>query len=579
MTCLTKIACASAFVLVAFAALAQEDSSPAQTLFINVNVFDGTSDQLAMGMNVLVEDNLIKSVSAEDIHAAGATVIDGGGRTLMPGMIDMHAHLCLRDGMLTFRDNYDQMMAGANTAHVLLDYLDQGFTTARDAGCNVLSVAKGVNNGLIPGPRIFPSGGFLSQTGGHADTGYFNESLHFVDTLQQANFGYIVDGPAEVMKAARHNLRAGATQLKIMAGGGVASEFDPLHMTQFTIEEMQAAVQIAADYGTYVLAHAYHDASVNRAIDAGVRVIEHNFLVSEKTIERMKTEGVALSVQAVVALVQFGDPDSITFFSPDQKAKAKQVNSGALQMMKWAVKHNLLMVTGGDMFGPYVFSQADNVIKFNEVTEDTFLTLKTATSNAGEVLSWSGGMNPYKYGTLGTIAEGGYADIILINGNPLENIKLISREYVAFVMKDGVIYKNTLSAASPASPDENEATIRTRLTIDGRIAIYGVQFTTDSADLIEGSERTLAIIAAVLKASPDVKIAVVGHTDNEGGHDHNLELSKLRADAVVAELIEKYGIAGDRLFAAGASFLSPIASNDNEEGRALNRRVELVRVK
>jgi imidazolonepropionase-like amidohydrolase len=247
------------------------------------------------------------------------------------------------------------------------------------------------------------------------------------------------------MKAARHNLRAGATQIKIMAGGGVASEFDPLHMTQFTLEEMQAAVGIAEDYGTYVLAHAYHDSSVNRAIDAGVKVIEHNFLVSEETILRMKKEGVALSVQAVVALVQFGDPDSITFFSPDQKAKAKKVNSGALQMMKWAVKHDLLMVTGGDMFGPFLPMQADNIIKFNEVTQNTFLTLKTATSNAAEVLSWSGGMNPYKYGTLGTITEGGYADIILINGNPLEDIEKISRKYVDFVMKDGSIYKNTLN--------------------------------------------------------------------------------------------------------------------------------------
>jgi imidazolonepropionase-like amidohydrolase len=423
---------------------------PRKVVFFNVNIFDGIKEKLLENASVLVEGNLIKKISERKIKAKGAYLVDGGGRTLMPGLIDMHAHLCLRDGMLTFRDNYDQMLAGANTAHVLLDYLDQGFTTARDAGCNVLSVAKGVNNALIPGPRIFPSGGFLSQAGGHADTGYFNESLHFEDTLQRNNFGYIVDGPAEVIKAARHNLRAGATQIKIMAGGGVASEFDPLHMTQFTLEEMKAAVNIAADYGTYVMAHAYHDRSVNRAIDAGVKVIEHNFLVSENTIKRMKKEDVALSVQAVVALVQFGDPDSITFFSPDQRNKAKQVNSGALQMMKWAIKHDLLMVTGGDMFGPYLYTQADNIIKFNEVTNNPFATLKTATSNAGKVLSWSGGMNPYKSGTIGTIIEGGYADIILINGNPLKNIKLISRKTVDFVMKDGLVYKNWLpSDAAP----------------------------------------------------------------------------------------------------------------------------------
>ena len=256
--------------------------------------------------------------------------------------------------------------------------------------------------------------------------------------------GYIVDGVPEVIKAARQNLRRGATQIKIMAGGGVSSEFDPLHMVQFSLEEMKAIVGVAEDYGTYVLAHAYHDKSVNRAIDAGVRVIEHNFLVSEETVMRMKSEGVALSVQAVVSLVQFGDAESITFFTPDQKNKSTRVNEGALQMMKWAVKHDLLMVTGGDMFGPYVFSQADNIIKFNEVVNDPVAVLKTATSNAAEVLSWSGEMNPYKYGTLGTIVEGGYADMILIDGNPLEDITRISREHVDFVMKDGVVYKNDL---------------------------------------------------------------------------------------------------------------------------------------
>jgi len=271
-------------------------------------------------------------------------------------------------------------------------------------------------------------------------------------------FGFIADGVPEVMRAARHNLRAGATQIKVMAGGGVASEFDPLHTTQYSLEELKAIVGVAEDYGTYVLVHAYHDRSVNRAIDAGVRVIDHNFLVSEKTIIRMKEEGVALSVQAVQSLQAFGDPESITFFSADQKAKAAKVNAGAQQMMEWAVKHKLLMVTGGDMFGPDVVRQADNIIWFNDkVAKDPLLSLKTATSNAAEVLTWSGGMNPYKEGTLGTITEGGYADIILINGNPLKDIKAIKRDKVDFVMKDGLVYKNWLPDQSapafrPAKP-------------------------------------------------------------------------------------------------------------------------------
>jgi len=212
-----------------------------------------------------------------------------------------------------------------------------------------------------------------------------------------------------------------------------------------------------------VLVHAYHDRSVNRAIDAGVRVIEHNFLVSEDTIIRMKEEGIALSVQSVVAFESF-DPESveqITFFSADQKAKAVQVNAGAKQMLDWAVKHDLLMVTGGDMFGPDSPRQAENIVSFNnEVLKNPYRALKTATSDAAEVLAWSGGMNPYKEGTLGTIAEGGYADIILVNGNPLEDITAILRGNVDFVMKDGEVHKNWLPddnapAFTPAGPERD----------------------------------------------------------------------------------------------------------------------------
>ena len=350
--------------------------------------------------------------------------------------------------MPEFRTDYDQMAAGANTAHVLLEYLDQGFTTARDAGCNVLGIAKLVNNGGIPGPRIFPSGGFLSQTGGHADAGFFNDRIGDQDDLERHGFGYIVDGVTEARKAARMNFRAGATQIKVMAGGGVASEFDPIHATQMSQEELEAIVGVADDYGSYVLVHAYHDRSVNRAIDAGVKVIEHNFLVSEDTIKRMAEEGVALSAQAVMSLEAFADPEGITFFSADQKKKAKSVNAGAEQMFKWAIQHNVLVVTGGDMFGPDVVRQAENILWFDKIAQNPLFSLKTATSNAAEVLSWSGEMNPYKEGTLGKIEEGGYADIILVDGNPLEDLNAILRENVDFVMKDGLVYKNWL-------PDED----------------------------------------------------------------------------------------------------------------------------
>lgn len=437
---------ALALILVPCSGSAQDELT--RLLITNVNLWDGTSDTTHPGMSVLIEGNLVTQVASSISRPRGATVIDGGGRTLIPGLIDMHSHLAVREGLLEGRDAFDQMAMGAMTGNVLRSYLDQGFTSTMDAGGNVLGVAKAVNLGRISGPRIFPSGGFLSQTGGHGDTGRFNDKLGETNRLEEVGFAHIVNGRAEVLEAARHNFRAGATQLKIMGGGGVSSEFDPLHVVQFSLEEMQAAVQVAEDYGSFVTVHAYHDASVNRAIDAGVRLIQHNFLVSEETIIRMKAEGIGLSLQGFMALVVLDNLDEITFWSPDQKAKGRAVHEGAAQMIQWAREHEILIVSGGDMFDRLnVGRQAENLIIEETVGFTPLEILKHATSNAATILGWTGDMNPYKYGTLGVIEEGAYADMILVEGNPLEDITLL-RDYennFKLIVKDGQIWKNTLN--------------------------------------------------------------------------------------------------------------------------------------
>ena len=451
--------------LLAGTAMAKEKKGPNQILITNVNIWDGTSDTVKKGFDVLVEGNLIKRVGGK-IKASKAHVVDGKGGTVIPGLIDMHAHHAIHEGMLEGRNSYDQMAIGAISGMRLRDYLDQGFTTSRDAGGNVLGLAKAVRLGRIPGPRIYPSGGFLSQTGGHADTGFFNDVPGDQDYLERHGFGYIVDGVTEARKAARQNLRSGATQIKIMAGGGVASEFDPIHTTQLSFDEMKAIVGVAEDYGTYVTMHAYHDRSVNRAIDAGLRCVEHNFLVSEKTIKRMKKENIALSIQSVMSLEAF-DPKNvakITFFSADQKAKATKVNAGAAQMLKWALKHDLIMVTGGDMFDKAnVNRQIDNLIWLKTVGFSNVQILKTATSSAAYVLGWSGDMNPYKDAYpdlsseekakkgigLGVIEEGAYADLLVIKGNPLKKLEILKdRDNMQFILKDGHVWKNTLVPAT-----------------------------------------------------------------------------------------------------------------------------------
>jgi len=459
------VASALAVALALPQAQAQEKKEPNQILITNVNVWDGRSDTVKKGVDVLIEGNLIKLVGA-GIDAPKAHKVDGKGGTVIPGLIDMHAHHSIHEGMLEGRNSYDQMAIGAISGLRLRDYLDQGFTTSRDAGGNVLGLAKAVRLGRIPGPRIFPSGGFLSQTGGHADTGLITDQIGDTDILERSGFGYIVDGKTEARRAARMNLRAGATQIKIMAGGGVASEFDPIHTTQFSSEEIEAIVGVAEDYGTYVTMHAYHDRAVNRAIDAGVRCVEHNFLVSEETIKRMKRENIALSIQSVMSLEVF-DPknvEKITFFSADQKAKAKMVNSGASQMLKWALKHDIIMVTGSDMFDKAnVNRQIENILWLKKVGFSNVQALKTATSSAAYVLSWSGGMNPYKDAYpdlsedekakkgigLGVIEEGAYADLLIIKGNPLEKLEVLKdRDNMQLIIKDGHLWKNTLVTAT-----------------------------------------------------------------------------------------------------------------------------------
>lgn len=432
---------------IAFAAsaVAKDKQASPQTLLTNVNVFDGKSEKLAMGQDVLVEGNLIKLVGKGLKAGDGATVINGGGRTLMPGLIDMHSHLATGEGLTEGRDDLDAYAIGAIAGRNLVTLLEQGFTTTRGGGGPELGLAKAVNKGRIPGPRYFPSGPWLSQTAGHADFGYWTDPIGHKDYSELTETSHVVDGVPEVLRAARHNLRKGATQLKIMGGGDV-SRFDPLHVTQFTLEEMQAAVQAAEDWGTYVMAHAYHDRSVNRAIDAGVRCIEHGFLMSEETVKRMAEEGVALSLQGFMGIAFFAKPEEITFFSKDKQGKARRINQGGKQVVEWARKHGVLIVSGGDTFGQaFVTRNIENVIIETELGFSPYEALKHATSNAAEVLSWSGELNPFKEGPLGVIEQGAYADLLLIDGNPLEDLTVLrDQNNLVVIMKDGKIYKNTL---------------------------------------------------------------------------------------------------------------------------------------
>ena len=280
-----------------------QSKAPTQIVLKNVRVFDGTSDKLTSSTEVLVEGNKIKAIgsSAGKSASQNATIIDGGGRVLMPGLADTHVHLAFGSNsqMQTFTGDL-----GYNFIYQTKDakdFLMRGVTVVRDMGGNVFGLKRAIDEGMVPGPRIYPSGATLSQTAGHGDFRFSNQSnASFggdIPEYEKQGHGYIVDGVPMVLKAARENLRHGASQIKMMAGGGYSSPADPLMGNQYTFEEIQAAVATAKDWGTYVTIHSYHPEAINRAIDAGVMDIGHGQLLDEATLRKMADKGVFLSTQ------------------------------------------------------------------------------------------------------------------------------------------------------------------------------------------------------------------------------------------------------------------------------------------
>ncbi len=436
----------------AFSSLAQaQEEAPSRTLFTNVNVFDGFADELAMNTDVLIEGNHIIEVG-QDISAPGATVIDGGGRTLTPGLIDMHTHVTFETPAGTEGFNqYDFGAAGAMAAQVLRDnLLMKGITSARDIVGNSRGIARLIQQGHLIGPRLYTSGGVLSPTGGHGDWGGPTDTALNKDYGVLVEQSYIIEGRDSVIEASRRNFRNGAHFTKVMAGGGVSSLYDPLEIYAATQEEVEAAVEIANDYGTYVAIHAYHDGSYERSLDAGVRSFEHGFLVSEKTVKRMAKmdQDIVWSFQCYMSVATFGDYDAMPgFFTHEQKVKGVAVGKGARNAAALMLKHDVFMIGGSDMFTPAFGPRMkeDITCRTNMADYPAPHALKMSTGNAGIVLKWSNVLDPYPTYDLGTIRPDAYADILLWDGNPLENIDLILDESkLHLIMKDGKVYKDIM---------------------------------------------------------------------------------------------------------------------------------------
>ncbi|MBY6006685.1 amidohydrolase family protein [Salipiger bermudensis] len=463
-----------------------QEVTPPQVLFTNCNIFDGIAESLAEGRNVLVEGNLIASVGDASLAAEGAEVVDCDERTLMPGLIDAHSHLYMNmDGGVAGMERASWEEIGSRSVHMAVEYLLNGITSVRDMGGGGSGLKKTVDAGLVAGPRIYPSGAYISQTSGHGD--FRNGSQRnpnlppFANdnNLQRLGITIIADGVDQVIAAVRQNLSQGSSQLKLMAGGGVSSTLDPLHTMQFFPEEIEAAVRAAADWDTYVGVHVFSDEGIRRSVDAGVKSIEHGFFASRDTMQLMKDNGVFLVsqmtgispyLQQLPALQ--AEPNRSKLLNAQAQSQDYVENVKAIRP-PMAFATDVVFTTAEAMRG-----QIDYEKWFHADLFGNHAMLVSATSAAGELLAYSGQANPYP-GKLGVIEEGAYADILVVDGNPLEDITVIggnAQWYDAeprgpniptlpIIMKDGRIYKNTLSDWTPEylqKPDPS--TLRTSET-------------------------------------------------------------------------------------------------------------------
>lgn len=422
---------------------------PAGVLFENVRIFDGMSDALTAPRNVLVAGDTIRSISGAPIKAPDSmalTRIAGGGRTLMPGLIDAHTHIMFASlpqiAILTSDIGFVNVAAVKEANETLM----RGFTTIRDVGGPSFGLKRGIDAGLAPGPRIWPSGAFISQTGGHGDFRLPNELPARPDDFsfsERVGATAIADDPATVRKRVREQLALGASQIKVMAGGGVSSFFDPLDVAQFSTEEIRAAVGAAENWGTYVAVHAYTPTAVRRSIEAGVRCIEHGNLLDDDTAKMMADKGIWWSLQP------FLDDEDATPFPEDSANRKKQLTmlAGTDTAYELARKHKIKTAWGTDtLFDAKLATRQGAQLTKLKRWYKPWEILKMATADNAALLEMSGLRSPYQ-GKLGVVKEQALADLLLIDGDPLADIGIIENpaKNMLVIMKDGKLYKNALA--------------------------------------------------------------------------------------------------------------------------------------
>lgn len=416
-------------------------------LLTNLRLFDGRDLSMQEGRSILVEGGLVAALPAAAERPEGAEVIDCGGRAVIPGLIDCHWHSVLvavsQIAALTQDAGFVHLASGREAGATL----QRGFTTVRDVGGPAFGLKMAIDRGVVAGPRIFPSGAMISQTSGHGDFRLVNSLPRMpgdaADYVEQVGVAVIADGADEVLRRTREQLMKGASQIKIMAGGGVSSVYDPLDSIQYGEAEMRAAVQAAADWGTYVCAHVYTSEGIRRAVAAGVRSIEHGQLADEAAVMAMAEAGTWWSIQPFLA-----DEDSNPKTDPQARLDQLRVSEGTVQAFEMGRRLGVRMAFGTDILfnpaggGENQGRQLAKLARFMPPLE----ALRMATGDAGELLALSGPRAPYP-APLGVIAPGAHADLLVVDGDPEAGLDWLGdpAANLRLIMKDGRVVKEALS--------------------------------------------------------------------------------------------------------------------------------------